>query len=155
MIAQLLLIIVSCFRIPNTYPSPLPHFELAFFQAALARYRFKKKRRHLVKINRENDPHLKVQNLARKRPRQGGKFRKAKPDFVSICEVQKAAKSRSSSGELPLRESTPPPPPSTRSARAESQAAAGIRARTRGGGAQEGSTLYMLTPSDAAKLGLN
>lgn len=114
-----------------------------------------------MKIMRENDPALQEQNEARKRPRDGGKFTKQRPDFVSICEVQKAAKSRSSSGELPLRESTPPPQPSTRrgggagrSARAKSQAAAGTRASTRGGGAQEGSKVYMLTPSEAAKLGL-
>eukprot|EP00903_Cladosiphon_okamuranus_P016559 g15276.t1 len=118
-------------------------------QAALARYRRKKKRRHLVKIMRENDPTLQEQNEARKRPRIGGKFTKETPDFVSIGKVQKAAKSRSISGELPAREresTTPPPEPSTRrggvaasagrsAGRAKSQAAAaGTRPSTRGGG---------------------
>ena len=121
---------------------------------------------------RENDPTVREQNEARKRPRERGKFTKERPDFVSICEVQKAAKSRSISGELPLREresTTPPPQPSARrgaaaaaaaatgrSARGKPQSAAGTRASPRGGGGgmQQGSTLYMLTPSEAAKLGL-
>lgn len=120
---------------------------------------------------RENDPTVREQNEARKRPRERGKFTKERPDFVSICEVQKAAKSRSISGELPLREresTTPPPQPSARrgagagaaatgrSARGKPQPAAGTRASPRGGGGgmQQGSTLYMLTPSEAAKLGL-
>lgn len=152
-------------RFRRTRNNPPPPHHSPFFQVALARYRYKKKRRHLVKIMRQNDPTLQEQNEARKRPRNGGKFTKERPDFVSICDLQKAAKSRSSSGELPLREresATPPPQPSARrgaaagrpARAAKSQAAAGSRASPRGGGGlQEGSSLYMLTPSDAAKLG--
>eukprot|EP00752_Nemacystus_decipiens_P003063 g2840.t1 len=115
-------------------------------QAALARYRRKKKRRLLVKVMRENDPTVQEQNEARKRPRKWGKFTKERPDFVSICDLQKAAKSRSISGELPLREresTTPPPQPSARRGAAtatgrstgdRAQSAAGTRTSPRVGG---------------------
>lgn len=100
------------------------------FQAALARYRRKKKRRHLVPAMRENDPNRKEQNKARERPRNKGKFNKKGPDFVSITDVQKRGNSRSSSGELPARATTPPPPAGQdrRSVRAKlSQDAPGVK----------------------------
>lgn len=129
----------------RTLPAPPPSriSNSPISQAALARYRRKKERRNLVKLLRKQDPLLQEQNEARKRPRRGGKFTKERPDFVSICEVQKAAKSRSSSGEPPFRESTPPPSASARSggggrsaAGDKSRAAAGTRASAHGGAAK-------------------
>ncbi|CAM9245662.1 unnamed protein product [Scytosiphon promiscuus] len=81
-------------------------------QAALARYHYKRKRRPFVKAMRENDPKRKEQNIARERPRDSGKFKKKHQDFISIIKVQRAAGSRSVSGESlpPARDSTTPPP---------------------------------------------
>ncbi len=87
-----------------------PTLNTKHFQAALARYRRKKKRRHLVPAMLKNDPNREAQNKARERPRDVGKFKKKGPDFVSITDLQKRGNSRSSSGELPVRATTPPPP---------------------------------------------
>ena len=97
---------------------------------------------------RENDPNRKEQNKARERPRDKGKFNKKGPDFVSITVMQKRGTSSSRSSSSELRATTPPPPAgqSRRSVRPKLSRDAPA--------AQDGSKLYSLTPSEAAKLGL-
>lgn len=124
-------------------------------QAALARYHRKRKRRPFVKAMRENDPNRKEQNKARERPRDGGKFRKKGKDFVSVKELQRAGDNRSVSNELPpppARDSTPPPSKIRSLNGRPSQE--GDAAGPPVGGGDSGGSLYLLTPDQAAKLGL-
>lgn len=125
-------------------------------QAALARYHRKRKRRPFVKAMRENDPNRKEQNKARERPRNGGKFQKKGKDFVSVKELQRAGDNRSVSGELPpppARESTPPPTNIRSLNGRPSQEGDTAGAPGDGSGGGSGSSLYLLTPDQAAKLG--
>ncbi|CAB1108880.1 unnamed protein product [Ectocarpus sp. CCAP 1310/34] len=126
-------------------------------EAALARYHRKRKRRPFVKAMRENDPNRKEQNKARERPREGGKFQKKGKDFVSVKELQRAGDNRSVSGELPpppARESTPPPTNIRSLNGRPSQEGDTVGAPGGGSGGGSGGSLYVLTPDQAAKLGL-
>ncbi|CAM9554925.1 unnamed protein product [Ectocarpus fasciculatus] len=126
-------------------------------QAALARYHRKRKRRPFVKAMRENDPGRREQNKARERPRFGGKFQKKGKDFISVKELQRAGDNRSVSGELPpppARESTPPPRKINSLNGKCRPSQEGHTAGVGGVGSGSGSSLYLLTPDQVAKLGL-
>lgn len=72
-------------------------------QAAIQRYLRKRARRPYVKAAREQDPARELQNKSRERPRENGKFKKARPDFVSITAVQSPNDGgRTVSAEVPV-----------------------------------------------------
>lgn len=55
---------------------------------AIQRYLRKRARRRIVHKARKLDPARVLQNLSRERPRQRGKFVKARPDFLPITVIQ-------------------------------------------------------------------